>query len=107
MVQNHDRGGIELSQVLNESIAACVGLSQSQVCLETVEGNLLDTLHLVDDDAQKHMFMLEHNDMILDSIRPGRLAKAGGQIHHGDDVPTIIHHTNDVRRSLGNRGETW
>jgi hypothetical protein len=73
MVQNHDRGGIEYSQVANESRTSCVGLSQSHVCLETVGGNLLDTLYLVDDDAQEHMFMLEHNDMILDSIRPGEL----------------------------------
>ena len=84
-----------------------MGLSESNVRLASFDGNLVDSLHLIDDHAQETAFMVEDDDMIMDPIRPWRLAKADGQVHHRHDVPAVIHHTNDVMRSLGNRCEAW
>jgi hypothetical protein len=107
IVQDHYRGGVELGQVSDESGAARVGPSERKVCAASFDGNLVDSLHFINDYAEENAFVLENDDMIMDPIRPWRLAKADGQVHHWHDVPAVIHYTNDVMGSLGNRCETW
>ena len=63
MVYDHDRGGVELGQVSDESGSARMGPSERNVCAASVDGNLVDSLHFINDYAQESAFVLENDDM--------------------------------------------